>query len=116
MGIIAVQCEVAVTGDDLYHLDIIFKHWPVSHVPLCSFLIALVRHHVVLSLTQYSHSCSIHYHRIHPVYWKDRLQRVQAMGLNTIEVSMQLTQQAGIRCPSRTKCSERCKYLLDRAT
>ena len=41
---------------------------------------------MVLSLTQYSHPCSIHYHRIHPVYWKDRLQRVQAMGLNTIEV------------------------------
>ncbi|CAL5218934.1 g683 [Coccomyxa viridis] len=31
-------------------------------------------------------SGSIHYHRIHPVYWKDRLQRVQAMGLNTIEL------------------------------
>ena len=86
MGIIAVQCEVTVTGDDLYHPDIIFEHWPVLHVSLSSFLIALVRHHVVLSLTQYSHSCSIHYHRIHPVYWKDRLQRVQAMGLNTIEV------------------------------
>ena len=38
-------------------------------------------------------SCSIHYHRIHPVYWKDRLQRVQAMGLNTIEVSLVLLTQ-----------------------
>jgi hypothetical protein len=30
--------------------------------------------------------CSIHYHRIHPAYWKDRLQRVQALGLNTVQV------------------------------
>ncbi|CAL8469886.1 g9428 [Coccomyxa elongata] len=31
-------------------------------------------------------SGSIHYNRIHPAYWKDRLQRVQAMGLNTIQL------------------------------
>ena len=30
--------------------------------------------------------CSVHYNRIHPTYWKDRLQRVQALGLNTVEV------------------------------
>ncbi|KAK9809058.1 hypothetical protein WJX72_008691 [[Myrmecia] bisecta] len=30
-------------------------------------------------------SGSIHYHRIHPAYWKDRLLRVQSMGLNTVE-------------------------------
>ena len=31
-------------------------------------------------------ACSVHYHRIPPVYWKDRLLRVRSMGLNTIEV------------------------------
>lgn len=31
--------------------------------------------------------CSMHYFRIHPAYWEDRLQRARAMGVNTIEVS-----------------------------
>ncbi|KAK9915942.1 hypothetical protein WJX75_006251 [Coccomyxa subellipsoidea] len=31
-------------------------------------------------------SGSIHYNRIHPAYWRDRLQRVQAMGLNSIQL------------------------------
>ena len=30
--------------------------------------------------------CSVHYHRILPEYWQDRLERVKAMGINTIEV------------------------------
>ena len=30
--------------------------------------------------------CSIHYFRIHPAYWRDRLERSRAMGLNAIEV------------------------------
>ena len=29
---------------------------------------------------------SIHYHRIPPTYWRDRLLRVRALGLNSIEV------------------------------
>lgn len=31
-------------------------------------------------------SGSIHYHRIHPAYWKDRLLRVRSLGLNTIQL------------------------------
>jgi len=31
--------------------------------------------------------CSIHYQRIHPEYWRDRLLRVKAMGLNAIQVT-----------------------------
>ena len=34
---------------------------------------------------------SIHYQRIHPEYWRDRLLRVKAMGLNAIQVRSQLT-------------------------
>jgi beta-galactosidase GanA len=30
-------------------------------------------------------SGSIHYHRTHPAYWKDRLQRMAAMGLNAVQ-------------------------------
>ena len=29
---------------------------------------------------------SIHYHRIPPTYWRDRLLRVRALGLNSVEV------------------------------
>lgn len=29
----------------------------------------------------------MHYFRIHPAYWEDRLQRALAMGINTIEAS-----------------------------
>lgn len=32
--------------------------------------------------------CSIHYQRIHPEYWRDRLLRVKALGLNAIQASM----------------------------
>ncbi|KAK9828756.1 hypothetical protein WJX72_001937 [[Myrmecia] bisecta] len=31
-------------------------------------------------------SGSVHYHRIHPAYWTDRLRRVKSMGLNAIQV------------------------------
>ena len=31
-------------------------------------------------------SGEIHYHRIHPDYWSDRLQRLKAAGLNAIQV------------------------------
>ena len=31
-------------------------------------------------------SGSIHYWRIHPDYWEDRLQRVRALGLNAIQM------------------------------
>lgn len=31
-------------------------------------------------------SGEVHYHRIHPAYWADRLQRAAAMGLNAIQV------------------------------
>ncbi len=31
-------------------------------------------------------ACSVHYFRIHPLYWRDRLLRVKAMGLNAIQV------------------------------
>ena len=31
--------------------------------------------------------CSIHYQRIHPEYWRDRLLRVKALGLNAIQVT-----------------------------
>eukprot|EP01129_Flabellula_baltica_P011043 TRINITY_DN4755_c0_g1_i1.p1 TRINITY_DN4755_c0_g1~~TRINITY_DN4755_c0_g1_i1.p1 ORF type:complete len:628 (+),score=123.08 TRINITY_DN4755_c0_g1_i1:1051-2934(+) len=31
-------------------------------------------------------SGSIHYHRIRPVYWRDRLERVKALGLNAVQV------------------------------
>ena len=30
--------------------------------------------------------CRVHYFRIHPGLWEDRLLRLKAMGLNTIEV------------------------------
>lgn len=30
---------------------------------------------------------SIHYNRIHPAYWRDRLLRVKSMGLNAIQAS-----------------------------
>lgn len=30
--------------------------------------------------------CSMHYFRIHPAYWEDRLARAKAMGINTVEV------------------------------
>lgn len=29
---------------------------------------------------------SLHYHRIHPEQWEDRMLRVRALGLNTISV------------------------------
>lgn len=32
--------------------------------------------------------CSVHYHRIPAVYWRDRLLRVRSMGLNSIEVDL----------------------------
>lgn len=32
--------------------------------------------------------CSLHYFRIHPAYWRDRLLRAKAMGLNTIQVRL----------------------------
>jgi beta-galactosidase GanA len=28
----------------------------------------------------------MHYFRIHPAYWRDRLERARAMGLNAVEV------------------------------
>ena len=31
-------------------------------------------------------SGSIHYYRIHPEYWEDRIQRVRALGLNAIQI------------------------------
>ena len=31
-------------------------------------------------------SGSMHYYRIHPAYWRDRLLRAAAMGINTVEV------------------------------
>ena len=31
------------------------------------------------------HVGSIHYNRIHPAYWRDRLMRVRSMGLNAIQ-------------------------------
>lgn len=33
-------------------------------------------------------NCSVHYQRIHPDYWRDRLLRVKAMGLNAIQVTV----------------------------
>ncbi len=30
---------------------------------------------------------SLHYHRIHPAQWKDRMLRTKALGLNTLSVS-----------------------------
>lgn len=39
--------------------------------------------------------CSIHYFRIHPYYWEDRLLRMKAMGLNTVEVSTVASRAAG---------------------
>jgi hypothetical protein len=30
--------------------------------------------------------CSMHFFRIHPSYWRDRLERAAAMGINTVEV------------------------------
>ena len=37
-----------------------------------------------LSLSAFSYS--VHYQRIHPEYWKDRLLRVKSLGINTIQV------------------------------
>ena len=54
-------------------------------------------------------SCSIHYHRIHPVYWKDRLQRVQAMGLNTIEVRLSLLSQHAAMALAVANYCDPCK-------
>ena len=34
--------------------------------------------------------CSIHYFRVHPFYWEDRLLKMKAMGLNAIEVRSNL--------------------------
>lgn len=34
--------------------------------------------------------CSIHYNRIHPAYWRDRLMRVKSMGLNAVQVSFRV--------------------------
>ena len=31
-------------------------------------------------------ACSIHYFRIHPAYWEDRLMRMKAMGLTAVQV------------------------------
>ena len=31
-------------------------------------------------------SGSIHYMRVHPDYWNDRLQRIRALGLNAVQV------------------------------
>ena len=36
-------------------------------------------------------SGSIHYFRVVPEYWKDRLLKLKAMGLNTVETSVPLT-------------------------
>ena len=45
--------------------------------------------------------CSIHYQRIHPEYWRDRLLRVKAMGLNAIQVRPQLNRQDSSGEPGR---------------
>lgn len=49
------------------------------------------RHQVIYMSPASSHvmccCCSIHYNRIHPAYWRDRLLRVQSMGLNAIQVT-----------------------------
>lgn len=40
--------------------------------------------------------CSLHYFRIHPYHWEDRLQRMKAMGLNTVEVQLPATASADL--------------------
>lgn len=39
---------------------------------------------------------SFHYYRIHPAYWRDRLLRAQAMGLNTIQAGASMTRAVAL--------------------
>ena len=61
-------------------------------------------------------SRSIHYFRIHPTYWRDRLERAKAMGLNAIEVGARGTV---LRCrppaPPPSPPSARCRAPIPSA-
>ena len=72
-----------------------------SHAQQRSFVIeddAFVRDTRPISLL----SGSLHYTRVHPHYWQDRLKRLRAMGLNTVctYVPWMLHQQAAEESPS----------------
>ena len=50
-----------------------------------SYIFPSMAHQIVSHSPVNFHSGCIHYSRVHPSLWKDRLTRIRAMGLNTIE-------------------------------